>query len=128
MEYSCELLNSNCDLTFIRNIVYIIMKNNSIEKSILNRIKSNYHSNNNYKQSKMVYDITQNDDILNYCIKTKLNKYYNYDLSWNFALEIIVNKLKKTFIDSTIYFENKEINDTNKSIQRLIIIDWNYNR
>lgn len=131
IEYSRKLLNSNCDLNFIKNIVHIIMQNKFIETSVLNTIESNNNLKNNNKQSQITYDITNNHTIrqycINYCINETIFGYYDYDLSWNFALEIIVKNLKNIFVDSTIYFKNEELNDTNESVRRLIIVDWSIN-
>ena len=41
-------------------------------------------------------------------------------------MEIIVDELKKVFIDLNIYYENKEVKDVYNStaVHRLIIIEW----
>ena len=41
-------------------------------------------------------------------------------------MEIIVSELKKVFIDSNIYYENKEVKDVydNTAVHRLIIVEW----
>lgn len=121
MEYSRELLNSNCDISFIKNIVHIIMESKIIERLVLNKIELNLNESNTKKVCNIKYDITSNYNIIHYCINKKLYDYYDYDLSWKFALEILVKNLKNIFIDSNIYIRDNQINE---SIQRIIIIDW----
>ena len=121
MEYSRELLNSNCDISFIKNIVHIIMESKIIERLVLNKFELNLNESNKKKVYNIKYDITSNYNIIQYCINKKLYDYYDYDLSWNFALEILVKNLKNIFIDSNIYIKDNKINE---SIQRIIIIDW----
>ena len=121
MEYSRELLNSNCDISFIKNIVHIIMESKIIERLVLNKIELNLNESNTKKVYNIKYDITSNYNIIHYCINKKLYDYYDYDLSWKFALEILVKNLKNIFIDSNIYIKDNKINE---SIQRIIIIDW----
>ena len=55
-----------------------------------------------------------------------IKKKVDIDLTWKYAMEIIVRELKKIFIDSNIYYENKEITDIhdNITIHRLIRVDW----
>lgn len=121
MEYSRELLNSNCDISFIKNIVHIIMESKIIERLVLNKFELNLNESNKKKVYNIKYDITSNYNIIQYCINKKLYDYYDYDLSWNFALEILVKNLKNIFIDSNIYIKDNKINE---SIQRIIIVDW----
>ena len=121
MEYSREFLNSNCDISFIKNIVHIIMESKIIERLVLNKIELNLNESNTKKVCNIKYDITSNYNIIHYCINKKLYDYYDYDLSWKFALEILVKNLKNIFIDSNIYIKDNQINE---SIQRIIIIDW----
>ena len=121
MEYSRELLNSNCDISFIKNIVHIIMESKIIERLVLNKFELNLNESNKKKVYNIKYDITSNYNIIQYCINKKLYDYYDYDLSWNFALEILVKNLKNIFIDSNIYIKDNKINE---SIQRIIIIEW----
>ena len=121
MEYSRELLNSNCDISFIKNIVHIIMESKIIERLVLNKFELNLNESNTKKVYNIKYDITSNYNIIHYCINKKLYDYYDYDLSWKFALEILVKNLKNIFIDSNIYIKDNQINE---SIQRIIIIDW----
>lgn len=121
MEYSRELLNSNCDISFIKNIVHIIMESKIIERLVLNKFELNLNESNTKKVYNIKYDITSNYNIIHYCINKKLYDYYDYDLSWKFALEILVKNLKNIFIDSNIYIKDNKINE---SIQRIIIIDW----
>ena len=51
---------------------------------------------------------------------------YDIELSWKIAMDMIVRELKKVFIDSNIYYNNKEILDISDeiNIHRLIIVDW----
>ena len=75
---------------------------------------------------KFVYDITTERDFRDTFKNMRLYECFDYELSWKFALEMIVTELKKVFIDSNIYYENKEVKDVydNVAVHRLIIIEW----
>ena len=114
-EYTRELLNTNCDLDFIKIVVE--------RTHVLGHIE-----NNKIGKKKLIYDITTERDVNCSLFNIyKRNEKYDYELSWKFALELIVKQLKKKFIDSNIYYENREILDIydNISIPRLIIDEWN---
>ena len=119
IEYTRELLNSNCDLNFINCIVNCA---HGSHKLIANKVLQN----NREGKKKLLYDITTENDFRSIFQNLRLQKRFDYELSWKFALEMIVSELKKVFIDSNIYYENKEVKDVydNISIHRLIIIDW----
>tara|TARA_B110000467_G_C18245027_1_gene436925 strand:+ start:61 stop:438 length:378 start_codon:yes stop_codon:yes gene_type:complete len=124
IEYSRELLNSNCDFGFITSVFRC---SNEIRSRIL---RSTEHSADNQLDEfvgtkKMVFDMIDKynqwrGDIIP-------NKKFDVELSWKFAMDMIVKDLKKMFVDSIVYSENKEIYDkhNNVTIHRLIIVDWN---
>ena len=120
-EYTRELLNSNCDLDFIKIVVE--------RTHVLVHIENKVIENNKIGKKKLIYDITTERDVRrSYIDIYRQNEKYDYELSWKFALELIVKQLKKVFIDSNIYYENREILDIydNIKIHRLIIVEWNY--
>ena len=124
MELTREFLNADCDTDWVRAIVPRIV--NTIKMNILNTYKT---------QQKIVWDIGVERDTINYC--NELLQRLNYgrrqpqtndykELSWKFALEMIVAELKKIFVDSSVFYQNKEIFDIHDkmTIHRLIIVDW----
>lgn len=120
-EYTRELLNSNCDLDFIKSVVE---RAHGTHKLIMNEVLKN----NKIGKKRLIYDITTERDMRSIFQNANLNEKYDYELSWKFAMELIVKQLKKVFIDSNIYYENREILDIydNIKIHRLIIVEWNY--
>lgn len=161
IEYTRELLNSNCDLEFISAVVERAHGTHKlIAKYVLNKIKENkrlcceaksHNDNilNNPRLSQMltnprpnmhpvtlkeepevtkkiVYDLTSENDFRSLRQTREFVQNKDNELTWKFALEMIVKELKKTFVDSNIYYQNKEIFDihNNVTIHRLIIVDW----
>lgn len=157
IEYTRELINSNCDLNFISAIVERTHK--IIANYVLNKIKENkkiYYEAKSYNDNilknprlsrlignpntsvpvnlkeepevtkKIVYDLTSERDFREGLQSSLCDETNDYELSWKFALEMIVKELKKVFTDSNIYYQNKEIFDIhdNVTIHRLIIVDW----
>ena len=117
--YTRELLNSNCDLDFIKSVVE---RAHGTHKLIMNEVLKN----NKEGKKRLIYDLTTERDMRSIFQSARLNKKYDYELSWKFALEMIVKELKKIFTDSNIYYENKEVKDIydNVAVHRLIIIEW----
>ena len=124
MELTREFLNADCDTDWVRAIVPRIV--NTIKMNILNTYKT---------QQKIVWDIGVERDTINYC--NELLQRLNYgrrqpqtndykELSFKFALEMVVAELKKIFVDSSVFYQNKEIFDIHDkmTIHRLIIVDW----
>jgi hypothetical protein len=118
-EYTRELLNSNCDLDFIKSVVE---RAHGTRKFIMNKVLKN----NKEGKKRLIYDLTTEEDMRSIFLNAQLDEKYDYELSWKFALELIVKQLKKIFIDSNIYYENREILDiyNNISVHRLIIVEW----
>ena len=109
IEYTRELLNSNCDLDFIKSLVIRVTgKDKLIENKIFDIIKQNQSPYSKEKITKIVYDLTKEKYTRNYCMQANLFDHCDYELSWRFAMELIVNNLNKIFVDSNIYYENKE--------------------
>ena len=119
IEYTRELLNSNCDLDFIN---CILERAHGRHKLIANKALQN----NKEGKKMLVYDLTTERDFRGIFQNLQLKYQFDYELSWKFALEIIVKELKRIFIDSNIYYENKEVKmvNDNIAIHRLIIIEW----
>ncbi len=117
--YTRELLNSNCDLNFISSIVE---RAHGSHKIIAKKVLQN----NIEGKKKLIYDLTTERDFRGIFQNLLLKYQFDYELSWKFAMEIIVDELKKVFIDSNIYYENKEVKDVynNTAVHRLIIIEW----
>jgi len=120
-EYSRELLNSNCDFCFIGNVLHRV---NEIKLKILKSVGFKGSSELN-KTKKMVYDFTSNCNPWKGTIIPDSKS--DVELSWKFAMDLIVKDLKKIFPDSKVYCENKEIYDIHDkvTIHRLIVVDWN---
>lgn len=118
-EYSRDLLNSNSDFNFIGSVLHNIKE---IKLRIINSLGTTGTSELN-KTNKMVYDFTTE---INARSKHP-NKRLDVELSWKYAMDMIVKELKKTFVDSNVYSANKEIYDISDkvTIHRLIIVDWN---
>lgn len=116
--YTRELLNSNCDLDFITCVVKCATDHKLITKKVLQY--------NIEGKKKLIYDLTTEKDFRSIFQNLRLRYQYDYELSWKFAMEIIVSELKKVFIDSNIYYENKEVKDVydNTAVHRLIIVEW----
>lgn len=116
--YTRELLNSNCDLDFITHVVRREKNNKIIAKKVL--------QHNIEGKKRLIYDLTTENDFRSVFQNVRLKYQFDYELSWKFAMEIIVAELKKIFIDSNIYYENKEVKDVydNTAVHRLIIIEW----
>ncbi len=118
-EYTRELLNSNCDLDFIK---FVVDRAHGSHKLIMNEVLKN----NKEGKKRLIYDITTEREMRS-IFAFKPNKKYDHELSWKFAMKLIVKQLKKIFTDSNIYYENREILDIykNVSVHRLIIVEWN---
>tara|TARA_B110000285_G_C14538046_1_gene343748 strand:+ start:158 stop:508 length:351 start_codon:yes stop_codon:yes gene_type:complete len=114
IEYTSEMLKSNCDLDFISIIVKHVLRQDALAYRILQNFKEG---------KKTVFDITTDD--LCKCIRQEYIYRKQNELSWKFALETIVKELKKIFVDANIYCENKEIFDVHDhiTIHRLINIE-----
>jgi hypothetical protein len=117
--YTRELLNSNCDLDFINRIVE---RANGRHKIFVTKVLQNNRKGN----KKLRYDLTTENYFRCIFLNLSLQDQFDYELSWKFALEMIVKELKKIFTDSNIYYENKEVKDIydNVAVHRLIIIEW----
>ena len=121
MELTREFLNADCDTDWVICIV----------KRVVDMIKTNFFKN--YKtQKKIVWDIGVEQDTKIYCYGLLRNQQgeesseESRELSWKFALEMVVAELKKIFVDSIVFYQNKEIFDIHDkmTIHRLIIVDW----
>lgn len=114
IQYTSEMLKSNCDLDFISIIVKRVLSHNVLANRILQNFKEG---------KKTVFDITTD----NHCrgIRQDYSYHNQNELTWKFALETIVKELKKIFVDANIYYENKEIFDVHDhiTIHRLINIE-----
>jgi len=123
MELTREFLNADCDTDWVRAIVPRVV--NAIKMNILNTYKT---------QKKIVWNIGVERSTQDYC--NELLQRLNYgrqrqtndykELSFKFALEMSVAELKKIFVDSSVFYQNKEIFDIHDkmTIHRLIIVDW----
>ena len=120
VEYTRELLNSNCHIGWIITLVSRAIT------LIESRILKDYATIKG--KTKIIYNLTTERDIRYISIEIMKNnkKKYDIELSWKIAMDMIVRELKKVFIDSNIYYNNKEILDISDeiNIHRLIIVDW----
>jgi hypothetical protein len=121
-EYSRDLLNSNCDFGFIG----VVPKqcSDEIRSRILTALANESTDAWIYRNTKeIIYDII-NDRNRRQIFP---NIRFDVELSWKYAMDMIVKDLKKTFIDSNVYHKNKEIYDIHDkvTIHRFIIVDWN---
>lgn len=125
MELTREFLNVNCDTDWVIAIVPRVV--NAIKMNILKTYKT---------QKKIVWDIGVERDTNTYYYELlrrqqsegsrELLSEESRELSWKFALEMVVAELKKIFVDSIVFYQNKEIFDIHDkmTIHRLIIVDW----
>lgn len=121
MEYTRERFNSNCDIQFIKSIYKMLIENKRIESFIFDKIGMGGYSTKSFqKVNKIVYDL---DDCRS--LRQQWSYHNQNELTWKFALEMIVKELKKIFVDANIYYENKEIFDIhdNITIHRLIKVE-----
>ena len=120
VEYTRELLNSNCHIGWI---ITLVSRTITLIES---RILKDYATIKG--KTKIIYNLTTERDIRYISIEIMKNNKNKYDieLSWKIAMDMIVRELKKVFIDSNIYYNNKEILDISDeiNIHRLIIVDW----
>jgi len=117
IEYTHELMNSECEvIDFVRRLVTRVITDKLIETQVWKKIRE--------KKTKVIYDLTAEQNTREYCIQRNQN--IDYNLAWKYAFEIIIKELKKIFVDSNVYFKNKEVYDIhdNVTIHRLIIVDW----
>ena len=124
IEYTCEILNSDCDIWWIRKIVGGAVQ--EITGDVLKQV--DLCQKDSTKNKKILFDLNTATTIRNYGMELERQrpKKVDIDLTWKYAIEFIVRELKKIFIDSNIYYENKEITDVydNITIHRLIRVDW----
>ena len=121
MELTREFLNANCDTDWVIRIV----------GRVVDMIKTNFFKNCK-TQKKIVWDIGVEQYTKNYCYELLRNQQgeesseESRELSWKFALEMVVAELKKIFVDSIVFYQNKEIFDIHDkmTIHNLIIVDW----
>lgn len=115
-------MNSNCDIGFI---THIIRRSDEIISRILQSaaLSAENALDEFAGTKKMVYDFTREQNT-RYIFP---DRKFDVELSWKFAMDMMVKDLKKTFHDSNVYYENKEISDIydKVTIHRLIIVDWN---
>ena len=121
-EYSRELLNSNCDFVFI---THIFRCSNEIISRILRsaQLSAENKLDEFAGTKKMIYDFSG----LQKWNSVVPNSRFDVELTWKFAIEMIVKDLKKTFPDSIINSSIQEIDNVyaKLTIHRLIIVDWN---
>ena len=122
MEYTKELLNSNCDIKFINHIYYSV-------GVITQNVFKNIHGKegNGFYKKKIVFDYTVENEYRN--IKPNEEYEYNVEKSWFHALESVVKQLKRRFVDIDVHYEiknvisEKEIGYIRKTYA--VIVDWN---
>ena len=122
MEYTREMFNSNCDIQFIKSIYQRLIENKYIVDFIFDKMGLWANYPKTYKKvDKIICDLTTEKLWKN----NQPHKQFDNELTWKFALEVIVKELKKIFVDANIYYENKEIFDIhdNSNIHRLIKIE-----
>ena len=125
VEYTRELLNSNCHIDWVRAVVKRAV--GLIESRVLDIVGNGNDVRNDVdKRTKIIYDLTADRDMSSTIYAHKFNDKYDVELSWKLAMDMIVRELKKVFIDSNIHYNNKEILDIYDKItmHRLITVDW----
>ena len=141
IEYTRELINSNCDL----NSLSVIVEHNykKIINKVFNKINENkrlcnevtLHNDNilkNPRLSRLIgnpnprfpVNLKEEPEVTKKIVYDLEVLHYN-ELPWKLILEMIIKNLKKKFTDSNIYYQNKEVFDVhdNVTIHRLIIVD-----
>ena len=127
VEYTRELLNSNCDFGFVIGLVRRVTRDKLFETRVLERIQA---TSGPRRDTRVILDITHDKETKVYCdgpLKSNYrNERYDYELSWKIATEMIVKELRAVFVDSNVYSENKEIRDIydTVTVHRLIVVDW----
>jgi hypothetical protein len=125
VEYTRELLNSNCHIGWVRTVVKRATA--LIETRVWEVVGNvNVGKRGVDKRTKIIYDLTADRDMSSTIYAHKFNDKYDVELSWKVAMDMIVIELKKVFIDSNIHYNNKEIFDIYDIItmHRLITVDW----
>ena len=122
IEYSREILNSKCDFVFI---THIIRRSDEIISRILRSAQLSAENclDEFAGTKKMIYDFNSERNTQGMYPDPK----FDVELSWKFAIDMIVKNLKKTFPDSIINSSIQEIDNVydKVTIHRLIIVDWN---
>ncbi len=126
VEYTRELLNSNCHIGWVRTVVKRAV--DLIESRVWDVVGNvNVGKRGVDKRTKIIYDLTADRDMSSTIIYAHMvDDKYDVELSWKLATDMIVRELKKVFIDSNIHYNNKEILDIYDKItmHRLITVDW----
>lgn len=119
MEYTKELLNSNCDIKFINHIYYSVgMITQNVFKNMEGKEGRGFYKN------KIVFDYTAEKEYR--YIKPNEEYEYNVELSWLYALESVVKQLKCRFIDIDVHYEIKNvIHEEGTRKTYAIVVDWN---
>ena len=124
VEYTRELLNSNCHIGWVRAVVKRAV--DLIESRVWD-VVGNVGKRDVDKRTKIIYDLTADRSVSCPTLYIQmLDDKYDVELSWKLAMDMIVRELKKVFIDSNIHYNNKEILDIYDKItmHRLITVDW----
>ena len=145
IEYTRELINSNCDLNSLNVIVERNYK--KIISKVFNKINENkqlcnevtsYNDNilKNPRLSRLIgnpntsfpVNLKEEPEVTKKIVYDltsekdfrsliQTNFYHNQnELPWKFILEMIIKNLKKLFTDSNIYYQNKEVFDVHDNV------------
>lgn len=112
MEITKEILNSGCSTQFIyqeSNRLFEKIKNEVLGASILNI-------------RKIILNVSD------YCRSNlyRLNDIENEEQTLNYTINVTITMLRKIYIDSNIYYEEKTITNLydNNELCKCIVVDW----
>lgn len=112
MEITKEILNSGCSTQFIYQESYRLfekIKNEVLGASILNI-------------QKIIFNVTD------YCRSNlyQLNDIENEEQTLNYTINVTITMLRKIYIDSNIYYQEKTITNLydNNELCKCIVVDW----
>lgn len=119
MEYTKELLSSNCDIKFINHIYYSV---GIITQNVFKNIDGK--EGNGFYKNKIVFDYTSEKEYRH--IKPDEEYEYNVEQSWFHALESVVKQLKCRFVDIDVHYEIKNVMQK-EGVKKTyaVIVDWN---
>lgn len=111
MELSKEILNSGCDILFISQEANKLF--NKIQKEIFIAYKT---------QKKIILDVTD------YCSYNfyLLNDLENTEQTLNYTINVTIIMLRKLFVDSNIFYQEKKITNLydHTCYHKCIVVDW----
>lgn len=109
MEISNEILNTGC------NVKYIYNESNKLFDKIKNEIFGCYQS-----QKKLIFNVTEFSNL--YLLENEDNP----EQAINHMINVTIIMLRKVFVDSKIYYQERNITNLygHNQMYKCIVIDW----